>query len=70
MHMYMPMSLLLEPGKRKEKFPRDTLLLSTFAFEPRTLRLARIRERIFLGLANRRAYEENYDFSSRMNGEN
>jgi hypothetical protein len=39
----MPVPLFLEPGKRKEKFPRDTLLLSTFAFEPRTLRLARIR---------------------------
>jgi hypothetical protein len=38
--MYMPMPLLLEPGKRNEKFPRDKLLLSTFAFEPTTLRLA------------------------------
>jgi hypothetical protein len=41
----MPVPLFLERGKRKEKFPHDTLLLlSTFDFELIALRLARIRE--------------------------
>ena len=30
----MPVPLFLERGKRKEKFPHDTLIPSTFDFEP------------------------------------
>jgi hypothetical protein len=52
----MPVPLFLERGKRKEKFPFDALLLSTFAFEPLALLMARIN--VFFGLANGRAYEE------------
>jgi hypothetical protein len=67
----MPARLFPEPGKRKDKFTNDTLLLSTFAFEPIALRWARIRERIFFGLTNGRVYEEKlYDFQSSINGEN
>ncbi len=44
MHMYMPVPLFLERGKRKEKFPNDMPLLSTFDFEPIASRLAKIRE--------------------------
>ena len=40
----MPVPLFLERGKRKEKFPYDALLLSTFAFEPLALLMARINE--------------------------
>jgi hypothetical protein len=44
MHIYMPVPLFLERGKRKEKFPYDALLLSTFAFDPLALLMARIKE--------------------------
>jgi hypothetical protein len=42
MHVYTPVPLFLERGKRKENFPHDTLH-STFDFEPMALQLARIR---------------------------
>jgi hypothetical protein len=55
--MYMPVSLFLEGEKRKEKkFALGALLLSTFAFEPLALRMARMR--IFFGLAKGIGYEE------------
>jgi hypothetical protein len=43
MHIYMPVPLFLERGKRRE-VPYDALLLSTFAFEPLALLMARINE--------------------------
>jgi hypothetical protein len=67
--MYMPVPLFLESGKRKEKFPHDILLLSTFDFEPIALRLARIRESSLVKLMEEHM-KRNHDFSSRMNGEN
>jgi hypothetical protein len=42
--MYVPVTLFLQQGKRKEKFPYDALLLSTFAFEPVAFRMTIINE--------------------------
>jgi hypothetical protein len=41
MHMYMPVPLFPERGKRKEKFPCDTPLLSTIDFESIGLRIGK-----------------------------
>jgi hypothetical protein len=59
--MYVPVTLFLQQGKRKEKFPHDVLLLSTFAFEAVAFRMTRINEPSLVQLKEL-GIKRHYDF--------